>query len=294
MRFSSFIMIFLALLFGALAVFLSHRWLAAQQASLQKPQNMITQQAPASKDMIVVAARALPFGTRLTTDMLKEIPWSADGRPEGAFTRVSEITNGDDPRAVLDPLEANEPILKSKITGEGQRASLSALLTGDNRAVTVPVTLYSGVAGFVLPGDRVDLLVTRQQGNGDDTESFTEVVLQNLRVLGIDQSADTTADTPVVVKAVTLEADTEQAQKIALSQTLGTLSLALRAYGSNNASLTRRIGAADLSPNRITAEPVPQAVQAIQATSDEASATSSIGVTRGMKRQQYAVPRQGG
>ena len=130
---------------------------------------------------------------------------------------------------MLTAIEANEPILSSKITGPGQRATLSAMIADGMRAVTIRVNDVEGVAGFVLPGDRVDVALTRQ---GDKSASTsTDVVLQNVKVLAIDQIADERADKPSIARAVTLEVDTNSAQKLALASPVGTLSLMLRKAG---------------------------------------------------------------
>ena len=105
---------------------------------------------------------------------------------------------------MLTAIEANEPILASKITGAGQRATLSAVLQDGMKAVTIRVNDVEGVAGFVLPGDRVDVVLTRQQ---DKLVAAADVVLQNVRVLAVDQVADERAEKPSIAKAVTLEVE---------------------------------------------------------------------------------------
>ena len=119
-------------------------------------------------------------------------------------------------------------MLAAKITGPGQRATLSAMLGDGMKAVTIRVNDVEGVAGFVLPGDRVDVVLTR---TGEKNNAVNDVVIQNVRVLAIDQLADQRADKPSVVKAVTLEVDPTDGQKVALAATVGTLSLLLRKAG---------------------------------------------------------------
>ena len=120
-------------------------------------------------------------------------------------------------RVVLASIEANEPVLASKITGPGQRATLSAVIGAGMRAVTIRVNDVEGVAGFVLPGDHVDVLLTRLP---DKRSGDTDVVLQNVKVLAVDQLADDSSEKPAVVKAVTLEVDTVSAQKLSLAGSL--------------------------------------------------------------------------
>jgi pilus assembly protein CpaB len=146
------------------------------------------------------------------------------------------------------------------------------------RAVTIRVNDVEGVAGFVLPGDRVDIALTRQVDKGAAT---TDVVLQNTRVLAIDQTADERNDKPSVVKAVTLEVDTAAAQKIALAASVGTLSLMLRKAGEMASESTRRISLGDLVNGGVAA-----------AQPDTRFAT--IGVLRATKREDYSVPTEEG
>ena len=122
-------------------------------------------------------------------------------------------------------------MLALKVTGAGQRATLSALVKPGMKAVTIRVNDVEGVGGFVLPGDRVDVALTRQI---DKTSATTEVVLQNAKVLAIDQSADERATKASVPKSVTLEVDTLEAQKLSLAATVGSLSLLLRQAGDTS------------------------------------------------------------
>jgi pilus assembly protein CpaB len=179
---------------------------------------------------------------------------------------------------VLTPIEPNEPVLALKVTGPGQRATLSALVGDGMKAVTVRVTDVEGVGGFVLPGDRVDVVMTRQVDKGNAT---TEVVLQNARVLAVDQSADTRSAKPAVAKAVTLEVDTVGAQKVWLAASVGTLSLLLRKAGETASERTRRVTLDDLS----TLEPPRPAVRDTSVT--------TVSVTRASSRQVYSVPIEG-
>ena len=162
---------------------------------------------------------------------LREVPWPHEAVPAGSFSKIAELTASR--RVVLTAIEANEPILASKITGSGQRATLSAMLGDGMKAVTIRVNDVEGVAGFVLPGDHVDVVLTRQQ---DKAVAASDVVLQNVRVLAVDQIADERAEKPSVAKAVTLEVEVTAAQKLALAATIGTFSLALRKAGEATAA----------------------------------------------------------
>ena len=169
------------------------------------------------------------------------MPWPSDALPAGAFGKITALTSGK--RIALMPIDPNEAILAAKITGPGQRATLSAVLSDEMKAVTIRVNDVEGVAGFVLPGDRVDVVVSRP---GDPSIAMSDVVLQNVRVLAVDQLADERADKPSVVKAVTLEVDAVGGEKVALASLVGTLSLMLRKAGEVGEAATRRVTIADL------------------------------------------------
>jgi pilus assembly protein CpaB len=159
-RSSTIVMIGFAVVFGLLAVFIARAWLNSQAEMRAK--NLEAQRKPMVTQTIVVASKPLRFGSELNAISLREVPWPQEAVPAGAFGRIADLTaNGR--RVVLAPIEANEPILASKITGSGQRATLSAMLQDGMKAVTIRVNDVEGVAGFVLPGDRVDVMLTRQQ-----------------------------------------------------------------------------------------------------------------------------------
>src|SRR5918998_5520964 len=226
-------MIGIALVFGLGAMFVAQKWLDRQSSRLRQVQ---AAPAPVATATIVVAAAPLRFGTELSKQHLREVPWPEGAIPKGAFSSITDILDGKTRRTALIAMEENEPLLKSKITGPGQRASLAALIDPGMKALTIRVNDVNGVAGFVLPGERVDVLLTR---NLDKDESWASVLLQNVKVLAADQSADERSEKPSVVKAVTLEVSTAQAQKLTLASTVGSLSLTLRAAGVTDMEGTR-------------------------------------------------------
>ena len=273
MRASTIVMIGFAVVFGLLAVFIAQVWLN-NQASMQA-KNFEANKKPMTTRTIVVAKQPLRFGTELNASMLQEVPWPEGSVPTGGFATVNEVVSGGR-RVVLAAIEANEPVLALKITGAGQRATLSALVKPGMKAVTIRVNDVEGVGGFVLPGDHVDVVLTRQIEKGSAT---TEVVLQNTRVLAIDQTADERAFKAAVAKSVTLEVDTVEAQKVWLASSVGSLSLLLRKAGETAEVKTRKITLKDLGTN----EPV----------GDDKGATSTVVVTRASSKQEYTVPVEG-
>jgi pilus assembly protein CpaB len=233
-------MIGFAVLFGLLAVFLAQSWLNSQAE--QRLASLEAQKKPVVTKTIVVAAKPLRYGAELTAQSLQEIPWPETGLPDGAFARINDVLGGGK-RVVLTAIEANEPVLSVKITGPGQRATLSALVKPGMKAVTIRVNDVDGVGGFVLPGDHVDVALTRQV---DKENASTQVVLQNVRVLAIDQVADERVANPAVAKSVTLEVDTVGAQKLGLAGSIGSLSLLLRKAGETGSEKSPRVTLKDL------------------------------------------------
>jgi pilus assembly protein CpaB len=274
LRISTIVMIGFAVLFGLLAVFLAQSWLNSQAEMRLKSLEAQNKKQPIATQTIVVASKPLRFGAEVNSGSLREIAWPEDAVPAGAFKQISEIMSSGGRRVVLTAIEANEPVLASKITGPGQRATLSATLADGMRAVAVRVNDVEGVAGFVLPGDRVDVALTRQVDKGVAT---TDVVLQNTRVLAIDQTADERNDKPSIAKAVTLEVDTASAQKLALASSVGTLSLMLRKAGEASTDPSRRVTLSDLA----NGGPV------------QDTRFASVTIWRALKRDDYSVPTEG-
>ena len=265
MRASTVVMIGFAVVFGLLAVFIAQIWLNNQ--ANQRVKTIESTAKPVATQTIVVAKQPLRFGTELNASMLQEVPWPSNAMPAGAFSKISDILSPGR-RVVLAAIERNEPVLALKITGAGQRATLSALVKPGMKAVTIRVNDVEGVGGFVLPGDHVDVVLTRQVDKGQAT---SEVVLQDTRVLAVDQSADERSNKATVAKSVTLEVNIVQAQKLWLASSVGSLSLLLRKAGETADVKTRKITLKDLD-------------------SGDNGATTTVVVMRPTAKQEYTVP----
>jgi pilus assembly protein CpaB len=211
----------------------------------------VVQSAPAEPQLetstVLVATRTLRFGDKIDSAAVRATKWIAGTEPSGSFKNLEEFQVGVEARAALGPIEVDEPILGAKVTGPGERPTLSALVKDNMRALTVSVDEVFGVAGFILPGDRVDVVLTRALKAGDPTTSQADVLVQNVKVLAIDQQADQRLDAPSVSRAVTLEVDTEMAQKLSLGRSVGRLSLTLRAAGSAHRADVGTVSLADLA-----------------------------------------------
>jgi pilus assembly protein CpaB len=264
-------MIGFAVVFGLLAVFIAQVWLN-NQANM-RAKNLETNKTQVASQAVVVAKQPLRFGTELNASMLQEVPWPSNGLPAGAFAKIQDVVSGGR-RIVLAAIEANEPVLALKITGPGQRATLSALVKPGMKAVTIRVNDVEGVGGFVLPDDHVDIVLTLEKGS-----ATTQVVLQNTRVLAVDQTADERAIKATVAKSVTLEVDTVDAQKLWLASSVGSLSLLLRKAGETAEVRTRKVTLSDLGTN--------------ESVGTDKAATTTVVVTRASAKKEYTVPVEG-
>lgn len=221
MRLTSIIVLGIAVVMGIIAVFGVRMMLQNSQSSAAQART-----SEVISSTVVVARQPLEFGTQLQPELLKEIPWAAEERPEGSFASISDVL-GSERRVALRSIAPGELILQDRVSGFGGRATLSQIIEPGMRAMTLRVNDVSGTAGFVLPGDRVDVIVTVQDGK-DVRDSITNILLQDVRVLAIDQMADDSQEGAIVAKATTLEVKPEDAQRIALASTIGELTLSLR------------------------------------------------------------------
>mgnify|MGYP001566911383 CR=1 FL=1 len=200
---------------------------------------------------IVVAARDLPFGTSVIRDYVRYAQWPADSVPEGAFTDMDTLLVDKEGkggnRVVLRAFFSGEPVLQQKVSGFGDKATLSRKISDDMRAYSIRVNDVSGVAGFLLPGDRVDIMITRSMTGRVNDNLVTDVILQSIEILGIDQQTNESLEKPVLARTITVEVTTDQAQKLALAQQVGTLSMTLRSNANNEQEKTGRISTGDLT-----------------------------------------------
>lgn len=237
------IVLFVALLMGGAAVFLANFYfdgVAQRNREMAKDLNL---------RLVVTAGVPFKYGDTLSADKLKIVQWPASSVPEGSFDDIRKLINDPaGPRVALRPVAVGEPMLASMLTGAGGRAVVSATLPVDKRAVAIRVNDVAGVAGFVLPGDSVDVLLTRQPGGGGgrSAEQISDTIVENVRVVAADQNINDKAKDPQVSKTVTLEVDPVQAQKLALAGQVGTLSLSLRNAANREFADTRTVSVRDL------------------------------------------------
>ena len=187
----------------------------------------ISQRANVASTKVVVAAADIQLGSRLNPQMLKTVDWPAGSIPAGAITKADALEN----RVVKTSILSGEAILEAKLAPVGTKGGLSAVIPEGKRAMTVRVNDVVGVAGFALPGNYVDIVVNTQiegGGSGRGDRQISKIVLESILVLAVAQEANRDETKPRVVNAVTLELTPEQAEKLDLARSVGTLSLVLR------------------------------------------------------------------
>jgi pilus assembly protein CpaB len=228
-----------ALVLGLVAVFLANSFLSGTERKA----------ALNGTTKVAVASAPMAYGTDVTPDKVRFVDYPNGSLPQGVFTNAAQLMPPGKRRVALLPIGVNEPILASKISAEGQGASIAALLPDGMRAATVAINDVSGVAGFVQPNDSVDVLITRTLPGSSGTGSVTDVLLQNVRVIAMDQESKNADGSPKIAKTATLQVTPVDAQKLALAQTVGTLSLVLRKPGEQNNPVVETISMNDLRYN---------------------------------------------
>ena len=209
----AFLMIVVSVGVGLGAVVLASRW--------------ISQQATVASSKIVVAAIDIDIGMPLTPQMLRVADWPRGSVPVGATKDIKTL----DTRVVKTSLLRGEPVLESKLAPIGSTGGLSAVIKEGNRAMTVRVNDVVGVAGFALPGNYVDIVVNTEDESvkaDNVNKSISKIVLEHILVLAVAQEQKSDENKPKVVSAVTLEVTPEQAEKLDLARSVGSLSLVLR------------------------------------------------------------------
>jgi pilus assembly protein CpaB len=273
----------IAVVLGLVAVFLVRSYITSAPS----------QTAAAGLRPVVVAAVPIDRGAPTQASVLKVVQFPADSAPPGAYASISDIS-GENARLTLRGFAANEPILAAKLAPKGSAPVMSMNLTPGMRAISVKSDEVVGVGGFLVPGDRVDVLVTRSVGDGPNPVTLVQSLAENVSVLGVDQIDET--DKPQVAKAITLEVTAEQAQAISLAKAVGAITLTLR-QGSDSSVLVKKIMSAnDLNP--VVAAPKPAAPaparksQPSKQSAPSKPAGSEVVVTRGTVAASYTVGRE--
>lgn len=232
------VLIVLSLLLAFGAAWVANRWVQARTATHSD--------AAPKTETVVVASMDLPFGTKIESRHLATIPMLPGSVPSGAFGEQKQVEGKVTRAAILQ----GEILLEGRFADQGSGSTLAAVVEKNMRAVSVRVDDVVGVAGFLLPGNRVDILGTRDLSN---REAHSETILQNVRVLAVDQTASTDKNEPVVVRAVTLEVTPEQAEVLVKWKEQGSIQLTLRNPGDE--SVQERPKVAAVAPKRAPTAP---------------------------------------
>ena len=287
------LVLLLAALIIAVGTALAARSLFADAAAPQAEAAPVVPQGP----KVLVAQRALPTGTIITADAIGFQQWPEEMVQQAYFldgeSDISKLLG----TVVRHPITAGEPVTQGSLVAPGDRGFLAAALGPGMRAITVPVSAKTGVGGFVFPGDRVDLMLTQSIEGEEGSLKATETILRNLRVLATDQSTtqETSEDGNTVVRAfrtVTLEVSPKIAEKVAVAQTIGVLSLSLRSIADNQAELEKAIASGDIDiPENATPEEEERILREAMGRPSDGATTYQTGgdVSR---FQRSTMPRQ--
>jgi len=259
MRARTLILLIVALILAGGTTMMARMWLASQRAVRQEASPIAV---PTPAKSVLIAASPIARGQLLKpTDLVWE-QWPEGGVDKNYIllgTKTPESYSG---WVARQPIAAGEPLTEAKIVAPGNRGFLAAALHPGMRAVSVPVTVTSGISGFVFPGDMVDLIVAysvqdrpvpgQQQAGPMTDHKVSETVLRDIRVIAIDQRLDSKPGEAVVAKTATFEVTPKQSEVIALADEMGKISLSLRSLSSGPDELKQEV--ADNSPPTSTSE----------------------------------------
>ena len=203
------IMFSIALLLALFAAWVANRWIQDRAV-------------PDKAVSVVVAAVEIPFGVKLEESQVKVIAWPGNSAPQGAYSSKEQVIG----RITMNKFYPDEIITEKRISEYLGGSTLSALISKEYRAISVRVDDVVGVSGFILPGNKVDILATKMDRTKN--QANTQTLLQNIKVLAVDQEASQEKEKPAIVRAVTLELKPEQAEIIVQAMQEGTIQLTLR------------------------------------------------------------------
>ena len=265
-----------AVILAFVAVIVAARWINAQ--------------ASGNTNKVAVALLDISLGARIAPEMVRMVDWPANALPPGAFSDPKLL----DARVTRTSIQHGEPIMESKLAPPGTQGGLSAVVGEGKRAMTVRVNDVVGVAGFALPGNYVDILVNTQDeltknASGRDP-SISKIVLERILVLAIAQESSRDDTKPKVVNAVTLEFTPDQAEKLDLARSVGTLSLVLRNQIEDKPVNTEGATKTSLLDTKVAAQvPAPAPRPVVRHRVVQGPAGPQVDVIKGLERssQQF-------
>ncbi len=210
------VLVFLSLLMAVGAAFVANKWIDARV--------MPAQDNTLNSASVVAAAMSIPFATKVEERHLKLVEMPEGLTPDGFFKSIDEVLG----KVSTTNISRGEILVTERFRTHTTGSTLAALVNPNMRAVTVRVDDVIGVAGFLLPGNTVDILASRRGGRGGNNRAITETILKNIKVLAVDQKASADSNEPVIVRAVTLEMLPRQAEILFQARTEGKIQLTLR------------------------------------------------------------------
>lgn len=300
MRLNTIVTLAASAAFGIMAIFLARSWINdAIEDEFRDSRIDVTTAASAISEptlSIVVAGHDLSIGEALSPQSLRLVNYPEDAIPQGAFRSLDDVFSKESHRTiVLTQMRANEPIMDYKISGPNGKGSLSAMIREGYRAVAIDVDALTGVGGFIVPGDFVDVIYMRRpdlQNPKKTPDMISDVLLQNVKVLGIDQNNNPDSPQADIASSVTLEVTNDDAQRLHLALDTGQLSLTLRGIGQTIISPTTRLQASQLKPVRKATSAWTSNIKASAPAKAAPSTTAQITIIRGKTRDDVTVLRE--
>ena len=255
-----------------------------------KAMSQATTRQTVTTSQIVVAATQMPLGTRLQAQDLKLISWPAGEPIQGVFTRIQDCVD----RALITPVLPGEPILEGKLAPKDAGAGLPAVIPEGMRAVSVAVNDVVAVAGFAQPGTSVDVMVTGQSLGGGPSENVTRTILEDVRVLAAGQKTEQDRQgQATTITVITLLVTPEDADKLAMANTMGRIQLALRNAIDPNKTAPPPLFQGTLLGSGPAPAPVPVSAHIhAKVAAPPAPPAYSVEVIRASKRETSEFPNQ--
>lgn len=295
MRANTIITLGASLAFGILAVFLARNWISDAVVigyNQSVPDRPAIQEPKMKTVPVLVVDTPLQFGDEIIPEAVRIVEFPEDAVPEDSFASLNALFIDPEQKTIaLRPMNRNEPLLSTNVSGPGAKGSMSARISEGYRGVAIRVDDVSGVAGFIIPGDYVDILFTRDEEIRRNSEDLiTDVLLQNIRVLGVDQNLHEGAIAPDIARTVTVEVVIADAQKLHLAMDAGRLSLSLRPLGETMIDATKSITRANII--KPASKPKRTVRRRYTAPKTALSNIASVTIIRGEERDEVSVARE--
>ncbi|PCJ58082.1 MAG: Flp pilus assembly protein CpaB [Rhodospirillaceae bacterium] len=237
----SIALILMAIVLSVGTALFARGWIHAERVALAAQSGIREPSAPAMA--ILVVRDDLPAGSFVKPNQLRWQAWPEESLSPAYIVKGKGKREDFVDSVVRSGIAAGEPITEGRIVRPGERGFLAAVLTPGRRAVTVSINATSGIAGFIFPGDRVDLILTHgirlNSGENARVKRVSETVLRNIRILAVDQKTDDQNGEVEIAQTATLEVTTKQAEMIVMLTEMGKLSLSLRSLAENSIPLAR-------------------------------------------------------